>query len=159
MAIKQQGARALLFERLTDFEPLTPSEKKPFIYSTKEELKESVRREVSWLLNTRSPFPSFYLDAQEQTTFNYGIPDLFSLFFPLDTQGQRRLSRLLGKIIAGFEPRLRNVEANLERYDDINRSLWLRIDAHLVVDTISEPISFLVMLHNNMRGTAEVYET
>ncbi|MBS1536447.1 MAG: type VI secretion system baseplate subunit TssE [Bacteroidetes bacterium] len=159
MAIKQQGARALLFERLTDFEPLTSTEKKPFIFSSKTELKESVRREVSWLLNTRAPFPAFFLDELEQSTFNYGIPDLFSLFFPLDTAGQRRLSRLLGKIIAGFEPRLKNVEATLERYDEINRSLWLKINADLIIDTISEPISFLVLLHNNMRGTAEVYET
>jgi|JI8StandDraft_1071087.scaffolds.fasta_scaffold01966_6 type VI secretion system protein ImpF len=159
MPSKQQGARALLFERLTDLEPRVPAEKRPFIFSTKEELKESVRREVSWLLNTRAPFPAFFLNEQEQATFNYGIPDLFSLFHPLDTASHRRLSRLLGKIIGAFEPRLREVETSFDRYDTINRSLWLRINALLVVDTITEPISFLVQLHNNMKGTTEVYES
>lgn len=159
MPSKPQGARALLFERLTDLEPRIPDEKRPFIFSTKEELKESVRREVSWLLNTRAPFPAFFLNEQEQSTFNYGIPDLFSLFHPLDAASHRRLSRLLGKIISAFEPRLREVETTFDRYDDINRSLWLRINALLVVDTITEPISFLVQLHNNMKGTTEVYES
>ena len=51
-----EGGRALLFERLTDADPRSPMEEaRPFRVHEHQELKESVRRELACLLNTRCP--------------------------------------------------------------------------------------------------------
>jgi type VI secretion system protein ImpF len=154
----KSGAPALLFERLIDQDIYTPSESSPFRILTRRELRESVRREVEYLLNTRSPFPAFFLRTLEPAAFSYGVPDFFSLFYPFEGEMERKLCALLGTTIMSFEPRLKNVQANLLDYRKIRRSLRLEIVADLIVGNINEPISFEVILHHNAKGTAEVNE-
>ena len=152
------GSRALLFERLTDLQPNTKFEKKPFkMYSVKE-LKQSVLREVEWLLNTRSPIPAYLYRKQDKNAINYGTPDFFSLFHPLTQKNQRDFCELLSAIIEKFEPRLKNVNAVFERYDPIQRSVLMTIESILSIDGVIEQMSFKVLLLNNMRGNAEVWD-
>lgn len=155
---KIQGARPPLLERLTDEYPLVPIERQTFKVLNKNELRESVRREITWLLNTRSPIPQFMLEKQTPVTFNYGIPDLFSLFHPLTPEKENKLCALLARAISAFEPRIKRTKISFERYDIGNRSLMLRLDGVIMVANIVEQLSFTVTLYNNMHGKAEVNE-
>ncbi len=153
-----QGARPPLFERLTDEYPLVPIERQPFKILNKNELRESVRREIIWLLNTRSPLPQFMLEKQQPVAFNYGIPDLFSLFHPLTPEKEQKLCNLLVRILSVFEPRIKRTKISFERYDTGNRSLMLRLDGVIILENIVEQLSFTVTLYNNMHGKADVNE-
>lgn len=155
---RTQGARPPLFERLTDEYPLVPVERQPFRILNKNELRESVRREITWLLNTRSPIPQFMLEKQTPVTFNYGIPDLFTLFHPLSPEKELKLCNLLERTISAFEPRIKRARVSFERYDTGSRSLMLRLDGTIVVENLVEQLSFTVVLFNNMHGKAEVSE-
>lgn len=155
---RTMGARPPLLERLTDEYPLVPVERQPFRILNKNELRESVRREITWLLNTRSPIPQFMLEKQVPVTFNYGIPDLFTLFHPLSPEKELKLCSLLERTISAFEPRIKRTRVSFERYDTGTRSLTLRLDGTIVVENLVEQLSFTVVLFNNMHGKAEVSE-
>lgn len=152
------GARPPLLERLTDEYPLVPMERQPFKVLNKNELRESVRREITWLLNTRSPIPQFMLERQTPVTMNYGIPDLFTLFHPLSPEKELKLCALLERAISSFEPRIKRAKVSFQRYDNGNRSLTLRLDGVITVENIVEQLAFTVTLYNNMQGKAEVNE-
>src|SRR5262245_10797544 len=101
------GARAPLFDRLVD--PSSRSAQgRPFAtVLDRDALKESVRTELSRLLNTRSAIPVH--SAQEpQTAIDYGIPD-FSSLSPSSTEDQNRIAQCVSRAIQTFEPRLKQV--------------------------------------------------
>ena len=145
--------RALLFERLEDRDPRAPEEPRPFRTHTSETLKESVRRELGWLLNTRCPIPADLMEARERTVINYGIPDL-SLFAPESREDHRRLTRILSGTIATFEPRLREVRVTVEHFT--RKTLSVRIDAALHGEDVAEPVSFRTIFSMEPGGAAEV---
>jgi len=155
MARAFEGARALLFERLVDLDPQAPTEPKPLRTLNRRELRESVRRELEWLLNTRCPIPAPLLDERERTVINYGIPDL-SWFYPQNPRDQRRLASILSQTISAFEPRLRQVRVTVERYLDVQQALYVIVDALLVIESITEPVSFPVVIYSK-RGGSEVH--
>lgn len=140
-------SRALLFERLVDRQPREPAEPHPLRRLTRRELRESVRREVGWLLSTRCPIPIHRLDERERSVIDYGVPD-FSTFSPHSQEDHRRLAQLLSRSIAAFEPRLRHVRVTVERYLEERKSLLVRLDAVLVVESVTEPIAFPVMIQH-----------
>lgn len=151
------GARALIFERLVDLEAKSsPGEQRPLRILDKRELKESVRRELGRLLNTRCSLPSQLLGQEERTVLDYGIPD-FSSFSPHNADDHRLIASIIGQTIAAFEPRLQQVRVQVEQFLESERSLRIKIDALLVTETITESVSFPVRI-NNKTGAAEVYE-
>jgi type VI secretion system protein ImpF len=150
-----EGGRALLFERLTDESPRSPEgEARPFRVHEREELKESVRRELARLLNTRCSVPSHLLGARERTVLDYGIPD-FSSLSALSGDDQNRLASIVAQTVAAFEPRLRDVRVRVERVRPEDRALVLRVEAALAVGTHAEPVSFPVLVRARTGG-AEV---
>ena len=153
-----EGGRALLFERLVDSEPRSREEEaQPLRVHDREELKESVRRELARLLNTRSSVPShLLLGAQERTVLDYGIPD-FSSLSAQSGDDQNRLARIIAQAITAFEPRLRDVQVLVERVRANDRALLLRINAVLAVGLLAEPVSFPVLVRTKS-GEAEVHE-
>lgn len=152
----QTYARALLFDRLVDREPHVPTEPQPWRALTRQELYDSVRREVGWLLNTHCPLPAHQLDERERSVINYGMPD-FSMFSPHSEADQRRLAHLLMRTIAAFEPRLRQVRVTVEQSMDDRKTLLARVEAVLVVESVVEPITFLVVVHPET-GASEVHD-
>src|SRR5215212_5634854 len=105
---KVEGGRALLFERLAGGDPPAAREgARPFRVHETASLKESVRRELARLLNTRS---SAGLDSRggEMSVLDYGVPD-FSSLSALSGDDRVRLSAAVAQSIAAFEPRLRDV--------------------------------------------------
>jgi type VI secretion system lysozyme-like protein len=152
-----EGGRALLFERLTDEGPRAPEgEARPFRVHEVEELKESVRRELSRLLNTRCSVPSHLLGARERSVLDYGIPD-FSSLSATSGDDQNRLASIVERTVAAFEPRLRGVRVRAESVRAEDRALVLRVEAALVVGTHAEPVSFPLLVRTKT-GEAEVSE-
>jgi type VI secretion system protein ImpF len=144
-----------LFDRLVDREPQIPAEPRPLRTLDPRGLRESVRRELERMLNTRSSFPVDRLvERDELTVLEYGIPDL-SAFSAGNEDDQRLLTGLVARAVAAFEPRLRRVRVAFERLEDGQRSLRLRIDAELITDEVAEPVSFPT-LWGLRAGTVEV---
>ena len=149
---KVEGGRALLFERLAGASGPRGEEEgaRPFRIHEGAALKESVARELRRLLNTRSNLP---LDSRggELSVIDYGLPD-FSSLSALSGDDRERLSALVTRAVAAFEPRLRDVRVTAERPSDArakderprsnDRALILRLDATLVVGEHPEPVSF-----------------
>ncbi|MFL6259199.1 MAG: type VI secretion system baseplate subunit TssE [Thermoanaerobaculia bacterium] len=146
---------APLFDRLVDREPQVPAEPRPLRTLDPRGLRESVRRELERMLNTRSSLPVDRLaERAELTVLEYGIPDL-SAFSAANEDDQRLLTGLVARAVAAFEPRLRRVRVAFERLEDGQRSLRLRIDAELMTDEVAEPVSFPALL-GLKTGTVEV---
>src|SRR5215213_9707523 len=102
-------------------------EPKPIRILNRKELKESVRRELSRLLNTRCSIPSHLLGEEERTVLNYGIPD-FSSFSAHNPDDHRRIAAIVAQTVSAFEPRLKQVRVTVERFRDHDRTLWVKID-------------------------------
>ncbi|HEX6903558.1 MAG TPA: type VI secretion system baseplate subunit TssE [Thermoanaerobaculia bacterium] len=147
--------RAPLFDRLVDREPHVPAEPRPLRTLDPQGLRESVRRELERMLNTRSSLPVDELAGRpELTVLEYGIPDL-SAFSAGSDEDQVRLAAVVTRAVAAFEPRLRQVKVAVLGLEDERRSLAVRIDALLAVDEVAEPISFPALI-GLRTGTVEV---
>jgi type VI secretion system protein ImpF len=160
------GGRALLFERLVDLEPGRKEEPQPFRVLSREELWESVRRELGQLLNTRCPVPLHLLGEEERTVINYGIPDFTSLS-PQSGNDRKLIAHIITQTVTAFETRLRNVRVTVEDYEENERTLRVTLEADLVTETIIEirshpefgsslePVTFPIIL-NRKTGILEV---
>jgi type VI secretion system protein ImpF len=138
--------RAPLFDRLTDLDPESAGELRPMRTLDRTGLRESVRRELGRLLNTRSSIPVDQLAQRpELTVLEYGIPDL-SAYSAGNDDDQRLLAGVVARAVSAFEPRLRDVRVAVVRLDDDQRSLFLRIDAVLTADEVAEPVSFPALM-------------
>jgi len=145
-----KGARALLFERLVDDD----SDAMPQRILTVEELEESVRREVARLLNTRCSRPAHELDQHERSVIDYGIPDYYAMTTE-SPDDQERLGDIVSRAIMAYEPRLQNVSVTVERFQRIERCLWVRLDADIVVESVVKPVSFPLVMRRQ-GGISEV---
>jgi type VI secretion system protein ImpF len=186
------GARALLFERLVDTElspkddwpplfqrlvaaePDQPGKKEsprkkespPFRVLTREELRQSVKRELGQLLNSRCPVPLKLLEQEERTVINYGIPDFTSLS-PQSADDRKLIASIIRQTITAFETRLRNVRVTAEYVEGDERRLNISVEADLVTETVVEvrsytefsssvePVSFPIVL-NSKTGIMQI---
>jgi type VI secretion system protein ImpF len=140
--------RAPLFDRLVDRDPRQHWEPRPFRTLTPGELRESVRRELSRLLNTREPLPSRALGDRTRTVIDYGVPD-FSSYSPRNHDDRQRLAEALRQAIDAYEPRLRQTRVTVEPVSGDDQALVGRIDAMLVVEEVHEPISFATIFESD----------
>lgn len=108
-------------------------------------LQESVRREVTWLFNVRSPTPIARFAAVELTVVDYGVPD-FTAFSPQSGEDRQRLGQLLTRAVAAFEPRLKGVQATVEMVEGAPQALLVRFEAVLAVGPLVIPITFAVAI-------------
>lgn len=139
------SVRGALFDRLVDTDPgtlnIAPSQKT----MTVGELKESVRTEIAWLLNTRCPTQITEKGDTDRHFYNYGIPD-FSCFFPDSNANRKRLAQTIQNSITAYEPRLKNVAVSVD--DFMNRedkfSLQITIKAYLIINKVREPVTFVM---------------
>jgi type VI secretion system protein ImpF len=150
------GARALLFDRLADV-PDWNEQEQPLRILNREQLKASVRRELGRLLNTRCSIPLHRLGEEERSVVNYGIPD-FSSLSPHNADDHVLIASVVGQTITAFEPRLRHVRVEVGPAFSAESSLWLTINAELVVGMFAEPVSFPLTL-NGKTGTAEMHDS
>ena len=155
MATQKIEVRMPLFDRLVDRDPRLRHELRPMRTLDRRGLRESVRRELEQLLNTRCPFPAHRLPIRERTVIDYGVPD-FSVFSPRSYDDRVRLAELLRRTIEAFEPRLIEVLVTLEPDPGNDRSLVGFIEAKLLTDLVAEPVSFETSL-DMKEGKIEVH--
>jgi type VI secretion system lysozyme-like protein len=144
--------RAPLLDRLVGHDPRSLGGRRPVHTLTREGLKESVRKELETLFNTRSALPASLHLTRELTVIDYGIPDL-SDFSATNVEDHARLAKLLTRAIHAFEPRLTAVQVSVDGYKESERSLAVTVEATLVVDSWREPVSFPTLLGVRNGGT------
>src|SRR5579863_7803093 len=99
-----------VLDRLIDMEPDNRMENPLSRAQSVRLLRNSVRRDLEWLLNTRriADSPEEGLKEVNRSTYVYGLPDLSVI--SVGSSGDRnRLVRQLVNAINTFEPRLANV--------------------------------------------------
>ncbi len=136
-----------ILDRLIDYEPQMSREPPRSQAQSLAELKNSVKRDLEWLLNTRQngvEIPET-LEELNNSLAIYGLPDLASLSVR-NPDEQDRLSKSIEKALRTFEPRFINVRISLEPVDNTDRQLKFRIEAHLDIEPVPEPISFDTVL-------------
>ena len=137
--------RTPLFDRLVDRDPRLGRELRPMRTLDRRGLKESVRRELELLFNTRCPIPAHRLAGRERTVIDYGIPD-FSTFSPRSHDDRARLAEAMRRAVEAYEPRLRQVHITIEPLAGEELMLAASLEAMMVYDTVPEPVSFVTVL-------------
>lgn len=151
--------RMPLFDRLVDARPWTRREVPSHRTLDRFELRESVRRELERLFNTRSSLPPTRLAEMrngERTVTDYGIPDL-SGFMPANRDHRRDLADLLRRSVAAFEPRLTQPAVEVRQDPEDGEALVVFVDGLLLVDGVPEPITFPVVFRDG-RGEVRIVE-
>jgi type VI secretion system protein ImpF len=109
--------------------------------------RESLKRDVEWLLNTRQPvIPELEsYPAAAASVLNYGLPDIHS-FDGSAGKEQNALTVALEKCIRTFEPRITQPRVFLTRTDLLSRSLRFHIEGQVVYENMDEEIKFDTVL-------------
>ncbi len=147
MARIETGQQLLpsLVDRLIDDDPGRPDPSSKSRGQTLRELRESVRRNLEDLLNTRRrcmPLPAG-LDDLQISLVNYGIPDFTGV--DLGSSGRREEFRAaVETAIRNFEPRFVTVSVTLrdDTADQSDRMIHFRIDAFMYADPAPELVTF-----------------
>jgi type VI secretion system protein ImpF len=112
------------------------------------ELKTAVRRDLEWLLNTRSIAvkPPEGLTELIASAYTYGLGDVTSLSAD-DPKSRSRLRRMIEESISVFEPRLTGVQvADTATMSEGTRQMRFVIQALLKMDPSPERVSFDTVL-------------
>jgi type VI secretion system protein ImpF len=133
-----------VLDRLIDFEPGLQVEVPPSRSQSVRTLKNAVRRDLEWLLNSRrvAQEPDENLREVNQSLYVYGLPDFttYAISAPAD---QAKLVRQVLATIRLFEPRLAHVHIIPVEEPVIGiQQLRFRIEAMLLMDPAPEPVSF-----------------
>ncbi len=143
-------AQPSVLDRLIDLNPRGGDAPMTFAQSVRV-VKDAVRRDLEWLLNTRripEPVPEDWFEQVPRSVYYYGIPDITSL--SRDSRDSRSiLLHDVEQAIAIFEPRLTDVriavvEAEGEQF---RRELRFHIEATLRMDPTPEQVVFDTVLN------------
>ena len=113
--------------------------------------KDSVKRDLEWLLNTRQVVDDRLPDYPEvsRSVYAYGLPDITSINMGA-IHDQNELLRRMERCIEFFDKRLTKTEIMLEPMIGLNRVLRFSISGivlmdpapeEIVIDTILDPAS------------------
>lgn len=118
--------------------------------------RESLKRDVEWLLNTRQPvLPQIEAyPSAAASVVSFGLPDIQS-FNGADGRDKNALAASLLKTIKTFEPRIKQPRVYLVRTDGTSRSLRFHIEGQISFETMQEEITFDTVLEL-IRGEFEV---
>ncbi|NGZ85432.1 type VI secretion system baseplate subunit TssE [Duganella aceris] len=115
---------------------------------TLEQFKDSVARDLEDLLNTRCALPASMLAAYPEcarSIVNYGLIDFAGMCLS-SSEDRARICAALKAAIDRHEPRLRNVQARLEREPGAINRVRFAISATLAGMPYSEAVSFDAVL-------------
>lgn len=144
----EQKLQASILDRLIDLEPRVSTEPHDRASRHLAEIKQALRRDLEWLLNTKRP-PLAALNRPgplAESTLGYGVPDISALSLA-NLHDRDRLRRMLQDAVARFEPRLTGVTVTLVEGRRDERSLHFRIDGLLDVEPHPEVVSFDSAIH------------
>ena len=137
-----------VFDRLLDDDPASSHEPAMTRAESIDRLKESVRRDLEWLLNTRRTPETApdSLQLLQRSLYHYGLPDTTSMSRD-SVEVRTRLARLVEQAISAFEPRLDGVRVTLAGGEKTAiGAVRFVIEAMLRMDPSPERISFDTML-------------
>jgi type VI secretion system protein ImpF len=125
-----------LLDRLTDDEPGTRQESRDKRVLSPAQLRESVRRDLTWLFNSSNLESALDPEAFPLTaasTLNYGLPAIAGQ--PASAIDLSKLERTLRQVIATYEPRLLKDTVKLRAAGDKremnHNAIAFYIEAHL----------------------------
>jgi len=130
---------------------------------TLEQYKDSVARDLEDLLNTRCALPADLLQAYPEcarSIVNYGLADFAGLCMS-SAEDRARVCAALKAAIERHEPRLRNVQARLERGQGAINRISFAITGTLAglpareavsFDAVLQPSSLHYSINRNARG-------
>ncbi len=146
-----------LLDRLIDLDPRMSQEPPKSRSTSLAELKQAVRRDLEWLLNTRCHIETLddRLEEAPRSVAFYGLPDFtgVSVKSPIE---QRRMTSAIESALKTFEPRFLDLRVELEPVDNIDRQLRFRIEATLDIEPTPEPIVFDSVLQAGTGGFSVV---
>lgn len=142
-----------VIDRLLDFEPTNQNEAVKSRSQGLRELKQSVRRDLEWLLNTRHGADKIpeTLEEVSKSLANFGLPDFTGLSSQNDDD-RRSLIRNVETALRIFEPRFINLKVTLEDVNYVERGVKFRIQANLRVEPTPEPVVFDTILQVGSGG-------
>ncbi len=118
--------------------------------------RESLKRDVEWLLNTRQPvMPELEgYPRAAASVINFGLPDI-QQYGGTDGRDQNALTATLLRTLRTFEPRIAQPRVFLTRMDETSRSMRFHIEGQIRFETMEEEIQFDTVLEL-IRGEFEV---
>jgi type VI secretion system protein ImpF len=152
--------RTPLLDRLLDDNPQAPREAERNQHQVLRQLRESVRRDLEQLFNTRARCLSTppELEYLETSLLHYGLPDIAN--YNLQAGDSRTaFCREVERIILRFEPRIRSarvIAEGAQNRDD--KSFSFRVEAVLRATPSPEVVVFDSVL-NPVRQTVDVMES
>ncbi len=148
-----------LLDRLIDLQPQQRTDPPTTLAQSSREFRDSVRRDVEWLLNSRftSPEPEEESVETWRSVYCYGLKD-FSAYTFSSGDDRRKLLASIRKTIEIFEPRLKEVEVDFGGAENSTRqSLRFTINAILQMEPSPEHVTFDTVLELS-RGEYSVKE-
>lgn len=139
--------QASVLDRLIDYEPEINREPVASRSKNLRLLKQSVRRDLEWLLNTRQLATGVPPELKEvnDSVIAFGLPDFTALSID-NADDQKLIKREIEEAVRRFEQRLESVVVSIEPVEPTERVLRFRIDARLKIDPAPEPITFDTVL-------------
>jgi len=141
---KKKKLRPSILDRLLDNDPGNNVEIDPDQHQKLKELRNSVRRDLENLLNTRFRMiePEEDFIEIQNSLLNYGLPDLATVNIS-DKDKRNQFIQHLENILIEYEPRFKSVKVRyMDNADSLDRTLRFRIDATLYADPSPEVVVF-----------------
>jgi type VI secretion system protein ImpF len=132
-----------VLDRLIDDEPDDPDEIRPHWVGSLEQIKDSVRSNLIWLLNSRRALVDLPPGRHhlQRSLLAYGLPDFTHV--SIGTTDERDLLRAaIESVIRRFEPRLSQVVVSRPEAEPNGRNLQFQVTAVLNVRPVPEHVSF-----------------
>ncbi len=146
----QERLQPALLDRLTDDEPESQSESRDKRVLSTRQLKEFVKRDLAWLLNT-----SAFEDVEDlsayplvaESVLNYGMPDITGK--TLSNTDAKSLELRLKRIIHNFEPRIlkKSLRVTVHKSDEMSQNA-LRFE--IECDIWAQPVPERMYLRTEM---------
>jgi type VI secretion system protein ImpF len=153
----QQPLLPSLLDRLIDLDPDQSTEPLWRGSYRLDELREHVRRDLEFLLNTRHGRFDLLAEPCELSisTLTFGLPD-FTGIIGGGVETRERIRRVVETAVRNFEPRLRDVQVVVrDSENSFDRNVRLTIQAVLCVEPIFEAVTFDTNVEPTT-GTCEV---
>ncbi len=140
---RQANIQASILDRLVDLEPEVSREPVQRRFLTIGQAKASVARDLENILNTKRSVltPPNSCKEVSSSVFFYGLQD-FTAQNPKSAMVRQTLRQQIERAVSRFEPRIKNVKVNFEVSMQNERTLGFRITGLLVVDPVTEPVTF-----------------
>ena len=139
-----KNLRASVLDRLIDQDPGNQIDKDHGQHQKLKELRNSVRRDLENLFNTRVRMlePDENYSQLQHSILNYGLPDLATVNLA-NIEKRREFVEEMQRLLLAFEPRFKTVNVSyIENGDTADRMLKFRIDGTLYADPSPEAVVF-----------------